>query len=104
MSRWPSPLTSDGSLDPQALKLMREQLGITRTQHAKEIGVTRNTLMHWEDGSKLPHHGATIQSALSWWRKACLKLEARERKARTEMQSAGPACGRPVPPPESTPE
>lgn len=39
---------------PAQARQMREELGMTRTDLAREIGTGRNMLRHWEAGTKIP--------------------------------------------------
>lgn len=73
-----SPLKENGAIDPQALVEMRQALGISRMQQAREIPVDWITLYRWEKREEGPgterslvHRGAV----LSWWMRATRRLE-----------------------------
>jgi DNA-binding transcriptional regulator YiaG len=51
---------------PEDITLIRERVGINRSQLARILGVSRVEVSHWEKGTRAPREPLIVLSLISW--------------------------------------
>jgi len=51
-------------MDSQDIKTLRNQLGLSQRQFAKQLGVSKRTVTYWESGKRRPDINAQSKLAL----------------------------------------
>lgn len=76
----PKPLAYDGNVEPDELKRLREQIGLSQPEFAAELGVHPMTVSRWERGERgIPEPVARLAERLARERK---QRDRKEQKAR----------------------